>query len=115
MRRNIDNGKNTPGCECGRYLHSLATDIEERLDVEVVCCQDDFEEHLLVNLNELGVPVRDIGCTSARFFCVVRRCGWVVAVMRAVLEDLCDTKVAFRLENLDLLACMESLSVNLPF
>jgi hypothetical protein len=72
----------------GQHVHCLAADVEERLDVEVVGCQDDLEEHLLVDLDELGVPVRDVGCASARLLGVICGCGRVAAVVRAVLEDL---------------------------
>lgn len=32
-----------------------------RLDVEVVGGEDDLEKHLLVDVNELLVPIRDLG------------------------------------------------------
>lgn len=73
----------------GPHVHCLAADVEKRLDVEVVGRQDDLEEHLLVDLDELGVPVRDVGCASARLLGVICGCGRVAAVVRAVLEDLC--------------------------
>jgi hypothetical protein len=40
--------------------HSLAADIEESLDVHVVGGEDDLEEHLLVDLHELLVPLFNV-------------------------------------------------------
>lgn len=40
-------------------------DVQEGLDVEVVGGEDDFKEHLLVDLDKLGVPVRDLGRLAA--------------------------------------------------
>lgn len=67
--------------ESGQNLHSLATDIKKGLDVEVVGCEDDLKEHLLIDLDELGVPVRDVGSASARLLCVIGGCGRVAAVV----------------------------------
>jgi len=82
------------------YLHRLASDIEEGLNVEVVCCQDDLEQHLLVDLDELCIPVRNVGCASSRFFRIVGGCGGVAAVVRAVLEDLYGAKERFQCQSL---------------
>lgn len=70
------------------YLHSLTANVKKWLDIEVVGRQDDLEEHLLVNLNELSIPVRDVGGASARLFSVIGGGGRVATVVGAVLENL---------------------------
>lgn len=81
-----------------QHLHSLAANIKERLDVEVVGSEDDLEEHFLVDLDELCVPVRDVGGTPARLFGIVGGSGRVAAVVRAVLENLGGAKVMVKSE-----------------
>lgn len=70
------------------YLHSLAPYIQERLDVEVVGSQDDFEQHLLIDGNELLVPLRDVRGSLSRLFDLVGGRSWVASVMATVLQDL---------------------------
>ena len=41
--------------EC--HLHSLTSDVEQWLDVEVVGSKNNLKEHFLVDANELGVPL----------------------------------------------------------
>jgi len=66
----------------------LAADVQQRLDVHVVCGEDDLEEHLLVDLHELLVPVLDVGGLLARVGIVVLGWGRVVLVVVAPVEDL---------------------------
>jgi hypothetical protein len=85
----------------------LAADIEESLDVEVVgglqivsvyslqnaeegkmTYEDDLEEHLLVDLHELLVPLVDVGRLLARVRVVVLGGGRVVLVVLAPLDNL---------------------------
>lgn len=66
----------------------LAANVEERLDVHVVGGEDDLEEHLLVDLHELLVPLFDVGGLLARVGVVVLGRGGVVLVLGAPLEDL---------------------------
>jgi len=67
---------------------SLAADVEERLDVHVVCGEDDLEEHLLVDLHEFLVPLLNVGGLLAGIGVVVLGWGGVVLVLRAPLEHL---------------------------
>lgn len=39
--------------------------LQERLDIEVVGSKDNLEEHLLVDSDELLVPLADVGCPLA--------------------------------------------------
>lgn len=66
----------------------LAADIEQSLDVEVVCSEDDLEEHLLVDLHVLLVPLVDVGGLLAGVGVVVIARWWVGLVVLAPLEDL---------------------------
>jgi hypothetical protein len=85
----------------------LAADIEESLDVEVVgglqivsvyslqnaeegkmTYEDDLEEHFLVDLHELLVPLVDVGRLLARVRVVVLGGGRVVLVVLAPLDNL---------------------------
>jgi hypothetical protein len=50
--------------------------------------EDDFEEHLLVDLHELLVPLVDVGRLLARVRVIVLGGWWVVLVVVAPLEDL---------------------------
>ena len=68
----------------------LAADVEQRLDVHVVRREDDFEEHLLVDLHELLVPVFDVGRLLARVGVVVLGRRGVVFVVLAPFEDLAE-------------------------
>ena len=67
---------------------SLAADVEERLDVHVVCGEDDLEEHLLVDLHELLVPLLNVGGLLAGVGIVVLGGSGVVLVLGAPLEYL---------------------------
>jgi hypothetical protein len=50
--------------------------------------QYDLEEHLLVNLHELLIPLVDVGGLLARVRVVILRSGGVLAVVFAPLENL---------------------------
>ena len=62
------------------------------LDVEVVCSEDDLKEHLLVDVDELLVPVGDLCRLFARVVCIFREGFWVFAVVLAPFEDLRDKR-----------------------
>jgi hypothetical protein len=62
--------------------------------------KNDLEEHLLVNLHELLVPLVDIGRLLARVGIVILGGGWVVLVVLAPLKDLLhDSLVDLRIVN----------------
>lgn len=71
---------------------SLATQVEQRLDVQIVGSEDDFEEHLLVNLDELAVPFGDVDVPSSGLLGGIVGIGrggqGVVLVVLAPFEDL---------------------------
>lgn len=71
-----------------RNVHCLAANVKQALDVKVVGREDNFKEHLLIDLDELGIPLRDVGRTAAHLIRVVRRHRRVVAVVATVLEHL---------------------------
>ena len=69
----------------------IKSDVQERLDVKVVRGEDDFEEHLLVDRNELLVPLADVRCPLAVLILTLLRLRCrerLAAVVFAVLEDL---------------------------
>ena len=68
--------------------NSLAADVEEGLDIHVVGGEDDLEEHLLVDLHELLVPLFDVGGLLAGVGVIDLSGRWVVLVLGAPLEDL---------------------------
>ena len=49
--------------------------VQQRLDVEVVSCQDNFEKHFLIDSNELLIPFADVSCTFASVI-VIRVGSW---------------------------------------
>jgi hypothetical protein len=53
-----------------------------------VTYEDDLEEHLLIDLHELLVPLVDVGALFARVRVVVLGGWWVVLVVLAPLDDL---------------------------
>jgi hypothetical protein len=50
--------------------------------------EDDLEEHLLINLHELLVPLLDVGGLLAGIGVIILGGGGVIAVMLAPLDDL---------------------------
>lgn len=66
----------------------LAADVKEGLDVHVVGSEDDLEEHLLVDLHELLVPLLNVGGLLAGVGIVVLGGSGVVLVLGAPLEHL---------------------------
>jgi len=66
---------------------SLAADVEERLNVQVVGSQDNLEQHLLVNLHKLLVPLIDVGGLAAIVVVIGSSLG-VILVVLAPLNDL---------------------------
>lgn len=71
---------------------SLATEIEQRLNVQVVGSEDDLEQHFLVDLDELAVPFRDVDVSSSGLLgsvvCIGRRWQGVVLVVFAPFKNL---------------------------
>lgn len=67
---------------------SLAADIEKSLDVHVVGSEDDLEEHLLVDLHELLVPLFNVGGLLAVVGILILGGGGVLLVVVAPLENL---------------------------
>ena len=107
------------------YLHSLASYIQERLDVEVVgslgsvstCLnsgnmgqtyEDDLKEHLLVNLHELLVPLLDLRRLLTGVGLVVVGGRGIVAVVLAPLDHLAE----YRLRDVRLQGSKVSLEQN---
>jgi hypothetical protein len=45
--------------------------VQQRLDIEVVGGQDNLEQHLLIDANELLVPLADVGCPLASLVLVL--------------------------------------------
>lgn len=68
--------------------NSLAAHVEKRLDIHVVRGEDDLEQHLLVDLHELLVPLLNVGGLLAGIGVVVLGWGGVVLVLGAPLEHL---------------------------
>jgi len=66
----------------------LAANVKEGLDIKIVGCEDDLEEHFLVDLHELLVPLLDIGGLLAAIGIIILGGGGVVLVMLAPLDDL---------------------------
>ena len=72
----------------------LAADVQQCLDVHVVRCEDDLEQHLLVDLHELLVPLFDVRRLLAAVGVVVT--GWrgIVGVVFAPFQHLLEDLVA---------------------
>jgi len=68
--------------------HRLAAYVQQSLDIHVVGREDDLEQHLLIDLHELLVPVLNVRRLLARVGIVVLGRGGVVLVVRAPLENL---------------------------
>jgi hypothetical protein len=79
--------------------NGLAADVEQSLDIEVVGGKDDLEEHLLVYLHKLLVPLVNVGRLLARVGVVILGSRRVLAVLLAPLEHLLHDGFV------DLLAC----------
>ena len=68
-------------------------DSQEGLDIQVVRSEDDLEEHLLVDLHELLVPLVNVGRLLARVRVVVLGSGGVVAVVLAPLKHFAEDRL----------------------
>lgn len=55
--------------------------------------EDDLEEHLLVNLHELLVPLVDVGSLFPVVIVIIRRLSGVIAVVLAPLHHLAQNGV----------------------
>jgi len=66
----------------------FASNIKEGLNIEVVGGQDDLEQHFLVDLHELLVPLINVGGLFARVGVIIGRGCGVGLVMLAPLNDL---------------------------
>lgn len=75
------------GLALDHVRNGLAADVKEGLDIKVIGGQNDFEQHLLVNLHELLVPLIDICGLAARVIIVTGAWG-VALVVSAPLENL---------------------------
>lgn len=64
--------------------------VQERLDIKVVCGEDNLKEHLLVDGNELLVPFTDVRCPLASIVVVggIGRRERLATMVFAVLENL---------------------------
>ena len=64
--------------------------VQERLDIKVVCSEDDLKEHLLVDGNELLVPFAYVRCPLASIVVVggIGRRERFATMVFAVLENL---------------------------
>lgn len=69
-------------------VHCLASNVEKRLDVEVIGGKDYLEEHLLINIDELLVPFGDVCRPLSRLFGVFSAWCGVSSVVLAVLQNL---------------------------
>jgi hypothetical protein len=61
------------GLPLDHVRHRLASEVQKRFDVKVVCGQDEIKESGLVNLAEFGVPRDNVVTPSLLFFLV----NWV--------------------------------------
>jgi hypothetical protein len=62
-------------------------EVEQGLDVEVVCSENEFEQSGLVNFAEILIPNRDI-VSSFVVLLLIARHTWIVHVMPTVLDHL---------------------------
>jgi hypothetical protein len=75
---------------------SVQLHLQERLDIEVVGGEDDLKEHLLVDGDELLVPLADVGSPLASLILVLISIGGgerLATVVFAVLENLQNSRV----------------------
>jgi hypothetical protein len=66
-------------------------DIQQRLDIEVICCENDLKQHFLINSDELLIPLRNVGCPLAGLILALVGVGGgkrLATVVFTVLEDL---------------------------
>ena len=71
--------------------HIAMINLQQWLDIKVVSCENNLEEHLLINGDELLVPLRDVRSTLARLvLALLRICSGegLATVVLTVLEDL---------------------------
>ena len=71
----------------------LTANIQELLDVEIVGSEDDLEEHLLIDIHELLIPLLDLGGLAAGVGFVAVGDGFVVLVVFAPLNDLAQDRL----------------------
>jgi len=76
------------GLALDHICDGLAANVEKRLDIKVVGGEDDLEEHLLINLHELLVPLLNVGCLLTGVGIIILGGGGVIAVMLAPLDNL---------------------------
>jgi len=70
--------------------HSLAAEILQVLDIQVVCSKEDFEKRMLININllhEFSIPALKINLWT--FFIRTRRCGSSLDMLLTVFNHLC--------------------------
>lgn len=73
-------------------LHCLASDVQQRFNVEIVGSQDDLKEHFLVDIDEFGVPIANLGGTLSGLFRFIGRGRRIAAVMGAIFQYLEDVR-----------------------
>ena len=47
-------------------------DLQQCLDIQVICRQNNFEQHLLIDCDKLCVPFRYVCCSLASIICIIR-------------------------------------------
>ena len=80
----------------GFYAHSeVIQNLQEGLNVQIVCSEDNFKEHLLINRDEFLIPFVNVGGALAGIilvlFCISSG-EWLAAMVFAVFENL-DTQL----------------------
>jgi len=90
--------------------NSLAANVEQRLNVEIVCClctcqlpsqgwlgtrthENDLKKHLLVDLHEFLVPLVDVCCLLPAITLFLCRLDGVTTVLLAPLYDLAQHRI----------------------
>ena len=74
--------------------NGLAADIQESFDVHVIGSEDDLEEHLLVNLHELLIPLLNISGLLTGIGIVFIGRWRIVLVMFAPLDEFLEDRAS---------------------
>lgn len=81
------------GLALDHVCNGLATNVEKWLDVQVVGSKNDLEEHFLVDLHELLVPLFNVGRLLAGVGVLIWWWNGVVLVMGTPLNNLLQNSV----------------------
>lgn len=87
-----------------KFCQIRAIDVQQRFDIEVVSGEDDLEEHLLINGDELLVPLANISCPFSRVILVRIRVGSgqrLALVVLAIFEDLLDDQIKLKMGRIE--------------